>query len=711
MKIIRCITLLFAVILTFSASAKKVELPDAMLAGKNFYFERVTLHQNLPYDNIHLSLAKTVTNNDVVLFYIFNVNNSGFIIVSADDACTPVLGYSFDNIYTGLAEPDGLVSLMDAYKKEVNTVKDQNLAADNTIRSAWALYSAGDFSSRKNLLSPSNTTDVLPLLPCTWDQTFPYNGMCPKDPASPGGYNGRVPVGCVATAMCQVMYYWRWPNQGTGSHCYKPAKYAQQCAYFGNTTYDWSGMNNMTSSECSPMALLSWHTGVSVNMNYGPSGSGAQTSAVPLALHQYFSYSNISHYVARTAYPGAQWHDSLQSNLDKGHPVIYDGFSPTEGHCFVFDGYQPGDYYHVNWGWSGADNGYFIITNLNPGGTTFNNGQDAIFSLVPDPAQYPLYCQGNQNVVTYDFGSIEDGSGPLMDYQNNSACSWLIAPDDSVSKITLSFTRFDIASDDILKVYDGNSASAPLIGSYTGSTLPPSVVSTGPSMFVALTTNSSTTAQGFLAQYTSTPVDFCSQAATILTDPDGTFSDGSGRFQYRNSINCKWRIQPSTPVSSISINFPEFNTEQDNDVMTIYDMVSAQQIAQFSGNPSTPPSITANTSAVMLIFTSNTTVRGEGWTANYSTTVGIRETDEFTNLEVYPNPATNLINVDFTVDHTSTVSFNLLNLEGVTVYSEKLSNGNGRIHMPIDVSSLSKGVYLLRISSETGILNKKIVLQ
>ena len=117
MKIIRCITLLFAVILTFSASAKKVELPDAMLAGKNFYFERVTLHQNLPYDNIHLSLAKTVTNNDVVLFYFFNVNNSGFIIVSADDAVTPIIGYSFSGSFVAENQPENFTGWMEHYKQ------------------------------------------------------------------------------------------------------------------------------------------------------------------------------------------------------------------------------------------------------------------------------------------------------------------------------------------------------------------------------------------------------------------------------------------------------------------------------------------------------------------------------------------------------------------------------------------------------------------
>ena len=134
-----------AVYLTFSAWAKKVEMPDAMIAGKNFYFERINRHQVIPYDDIHLSLARSVTDNGVVLFYIFNADNRGFIIVSADDACTPVLGYSFDNVYTGTTQPGGFVSLLEAYRKEVETVKTLHLDAGSEIHSAWAVYSSNDF--------------------------------------------------------------------------------------------------------------------------------------------------------------------------------------------------------------------------------------------------------------------------------------------------------------------------------------------------------------------------------------------------------------------------------------------------------------------------------------------------------------------------------------------------------------------------------------
>ncbi len=711
MKIIKFSVFLLAVILTFSASAKKVEIQTAMLAGKNFYFERAGLHHFLPYNSISLTLTRTFANNNEPLFYIFSVNSKGFVIVSGDDACTPVLGYSFEDIYSSAAEPEALTSLLQAYRAEVTLVKSQGLQADDKIRLAWACYSSADFSSKQVPLNPSNVNDVQPLMTSSWDQTFPYNAMCPADPASGNGYNGRVPVGCVATAMSQIMYYWRWPNQGSGTHCYNPSGYPQQCADFGNTTYNWNAMNNQPQGECDPVATLSWHTGVSVNMQYGANGSGAYLSDVPHSLSTYFRYSNISHYAKRTNYPGTTWHDSLQSNLDKGHPILYEGFNPSEGHAFVFDGYQSGNYYHVNWGWSGANNGYFLITNLNPGGITFNNNQGAVFSIVPNPSQYPPFCQGNTNVTTGTFGSIEDGSGPVQNYQPNSNCSWLIAPDDSILKITLSFDRFALSAGDELKVYNGNSAASPLLGTYTGSTPPASVASIGGSLFLVFTSVSSSPSQGFEAQYTATPAEFCSSSSIVLSDLNGSFTDGSGTFQYRNSSNCKWRITPSVPVSAIMISFPVFETEQDKDVVTIYDLITSQQIAQFSGSPATPPSVIANTSNLLIMFNTNSSIRGNGWNASYSTIVGMNEWGNLKSISVYPNPVKDLLNINLTLGHAADLNYELLDLKGISMYSEKSISVQGNILKTIDVSLFPKGVYCLKVSSNEGIVTKKIVLQ
>ena len=81
---------------------------------------------------------------------------------------------------------------------------------------------------------------------------------------------------------------------------------------------------------------------------------------------------------------------------------------------------------------------------------------------------YPYFCTGEHQVLANDFGSIEDGSGPVANYQANATCSWLIAPDDSINKITLDFIRFDLGAGDVVTVYDGPTTSSTILGTYTG---------------------------------------------------------------------------------------------------------------------------------------------------------------------------------------------------------------------------------------------------
>jgi len=79
----------------------------------------------------------------------------------------------------------------------------------------------------KDGLEIKGEREVLPLITTTWDQGANYNALCPADGAGPGGH---VWSGCVATAMCQIMNYWRYPIQGTGSHGYYPNGYDYQFA-------------------------------------------------------------------------------------------------------------------------------------------------------------------------------------------------------------------------------------------------------------------------------------------------------------------------------------------------------------------------------------------------------------------------------------------------------------------------------------------------
>ncbi|NQV02305.1 MAG: Spi family protease inhibitor, partial [Bacteroidia bacterium] len=92
-------TLLFSLLflgITLSVFAKKVEVNQARQAGLNFYFERVNINQPVPFDALAITGELVVTENDITAYYIFNIGENGYIIVTADDQLYPVIGYSFE---------------------------------------------------------------------------------------------------------------------------------------------------------------------------------------------------------------------------------------------------------------------------------------------------------------------------------------------------------------------------------------------------------------------------------------------------------------------------------------------------------------------------------------------------------------------------------------------------------------------------------------
>jgi hypothetical protein len=413
----------------------------------------------------------------------------------------------------------------------------------------------------------------------------------------------------------------------------------------------------------------------------------------------------------KTGYTQTAWENLLKAELDADRPIEYAGYDNSGGgHAWVCDGYQGTNYFHMNWGWGGYGNGYFYLTNLNPPGYTFTWGHNVLTQIQPNPSLYPINCSGQTDLDIYDFGSMEDGSGPVADYPNNANCTWLIAPDDSVEKITLSFVRFATETGDNVTVYDGSTTTAPVLGTFSGNTLPPNVVSTGAAMLVTFTSNGSGTANGFLAEYDCDLYKFC-QSTTTLTDPTGDLSDGSGRFNYRNSSSCKWFIFP-TNASSVTLTYETFNSEAGNDKLIVYDYGAGVPIDTVSGAYTTPPPpVTATSGKLMLVWTSNKEVRGEGWSGYYTTITGMEKHEAVDNLYVYPNPASDNLTVKFELDRPQTVRIDLLSLKGETVYSESHSRFTGTFNGKIDLSSLSGGVYMLRVISERGISNTKIIVR
>ena len=328
-----------------------------------------------------VELVYTLQSEDNIPYlYVFNYEN-GFVIMAADDRAYPVLGYNEGDAFDENNIPEGLRYYLGFYGREIQYAIDNELVADEEVTAQWELL-------RKEgvIVKTRMNKAVQPLLVTTWDQGWPYNYYAPA--CTSYWTNNHCYAGCVATAMSQVMKYWNWPITGVGEHSYSTSSYGGTLsANFGATTYEWSIMpNSVTSANAGGLAvaLLMYHCGIAVDMDYAPDGSGAHTEDVGPAVIDYFRYGSCTYVDSRDTYTTIDWENKLIAQLNRGIPMVYAGSDTNGGHAFNCDGYNDQRMFHFNWGWSGSYNNYFQIDALNTGNGNFNMYQRAVLEMVPD---------------------------------------------------------------------------------------------------------------------------------------------------------------------------------------------------------------------------------------------------------------------------------------------------------------------------------------
>ena len=342
---------------------------------------RRLLGVNRETPQLTLALAAENAADHKVDYYVFNDNgNRGFVIVSGDDNAAPVLGYCDEGSIDPDNMPDGLRYMLECYAEQMRYLRLHP-------ESAYVPRRAG------------MTLSISPLLKTSWNQDAPYNNLCPTYAPD----NAHAATGCAATAVAQVMNYHQWPKQGTGEYSYvcNVNNNGEQTlsADFGATTYDWDNMlnhyeGNYTEAQGNAVATLMNHVGIAAHMDYGAT-SNTTTFAAMEGLRSYFKYNKSMKLYTRTHIITEQWDSLLMNELINARPVVYAGFTPNGGgHGFVLDGCNADGYYHINWGWGGSSNGYFLITALNPddqgigsfeGG--YNASQEFIANLYPDKGE------------------------------------------------------------------------------------------------------------------------------------------------------------------------------------------------------------------------------------------------------------------------------------------------------------------------------------
>jgi len=284
MKISFLCSTLVLLLVSMIANAAIVDLQTARTVAKNAFYEKASPLATVSPETISISKTWIEKENQEPVFYIFNFEADGFIIISAEDAMPPVLGYSPEGICSDIGIDANFDSFMQNFSSQIFLIRSKSIQATPEIVALWENYSSANFK----ITNPADLSrGVTPLLTCTWNQNYPYNMLCPEDGIGPGGH---VYAGCVATAMSMVMYYWRYPLQGQGSHNYYYPPYGNISANFGETQYLWNQMKDAMDPAYEDVALIQFHCGVGVDMMYSPSGSGAYSWDVPPAITNYFGY-------------------------------------------------------------------------------------------------------------------------------------------------------------------------------------------------------------------------------------------------------------------------------------------------------------------------------------------------------------------------------------------------------------------------------------
>ncbi|HRY33496.1 MAG TPA: C10 family peptidase [Bacteroidales bacterium] len=692
------------------SQAVQTDRYTAATVARNFYYERARQFHPVDYDAVSTLELLPVYHEGRLVYYGISMQPSGWVAVAGCDAVIPVLAYSFEGAFREDDQPACFRSWMEQYAKTIAYCLENNFAATEATQQEWKRLGGSNPLALRDLRGQKA---VQALLTSKWDQGKFYNTQCPADPQGP---DGHAVTGCVATAMGQIMYYYRWPEHGSGSYTYQHPVYGTLSADFAAATYDWNNMQNQLSSYNDGVAEVLGHLGVSVDMNYGPFGSGMWNHKAAYSLGTYFKYLPSTQYVWRDT-TNLDWDSLVISHLDRGQVLYYAGWSDTlyiSGHAFVCDGYQDTGYCHFNWGWSGSYDGYFYLNALNPGGSNFNLVQELIINIHPDTLQYtyPSFCQGNQ-MIHYRQGTLEDGSGPLKNYADNAGCQWLIdpqvLPEDSVSSVTISFQRFDTeAGQDILTIYDGPSTADPVLGTFSGNSLPPAITSTGSRVLITFSSNASAGGKGWLLSYKSNEPEYCS--SLTLTAAQGNVSDGSGSKNYVNNSLCNWTIQPPN-AAELVLTFTSFDTEAVFDFLEVYDLNTQVLLGKFSGNQ-IPPPVTAPSGAMYLIFKSNGTHVAQGWEANYTiSNLGINAKERNGSAKLFPNPGTGYFILEINNMPAGTTSWSIYDLPGNEVMHGSFDIQSASERKTLQTGALEAGSYFLHLHTGDGSLPLKLIIR
>ena len=365
--------------------------------------------------------------------YAFNMEGGGYVIASADSRALPVLGYSTTGSIDWSRMPDNMRSWLKHYDEAIATLGNRTDFVDGNSTNM-----AGTRQDR---------TPVEPLIKTHWDQQAPYWDQVPTYQGPEPNLQGKhCYTGCAATAMAQVMNYWQWPKtvpDGLPAYDYDidyyGSKYTWHLDALPPTRFEWEQMINDykvwntetreydplgTDEQRKAVATLMRYCGQAVKMMYNPAEKGSSSAPslyIPEALINYFDYKAVQLIIRKSILDIDAWEDIIYGELAAGRPMVYYGHSDSGGHGFVCDGYDGQGLFHINWGWSGAGDGYFSLSVLNPYSNVSAGSVSIGFCIEEGAIIYTDPHMEPQPLLIHNYGSSFYQYSPIYINNNNIA--------------------------------------------------------------------------------------------------------------------------------------------------------------------------------------------------------------------------------------------------------------------------------------------------
>ena len=463
----RTILALLALVFVSAVMANPVDPQRAIKVAQQFVPKSTTSHrapmrgsQSEPSSSI--VYTHMMPNSNRPAFYIVNVEDGAFVLVSADDIAHQILGYSLSSTWP--VSKDGSVELPEQIKGFFDDLAAQMEAAIETEPNRAP---ESDWTSSRSLAptrsNPSLPDSIGPLLTTTWNQGQYYNSLCPEDADGPGG---RAQTGCVATAMAQIVKYWSDPTPGRGTHSYS-TNYGTLTVNYAEASYNYASMPNLldvnsTQEQINAVAQLIYHCGVATNMEYSPSESSAMDRDTRAGLINFYRFSPNLSYAEKAFFTDTDWNELLHQEIAANRPVLYSGFGNSGGHTFICDGYKADNYYHFNFGWGGFCDGWYLTSAINPNDLNYNSTQTALVGIVPDASSNVILglTTGNSTFTVdeplefYHLMGHNAYFGINYSKPYNSTMSFI--PIDNTKQIVVDFLEYE---DQSIQIHDGISSN------------------------------------------------------------------------------------------------------------------------------------------------------------------------------------------------------------------------------------------------------------